>query len=174
MTGRPLATVIIPCGAKHLPLLSRAVHSAYAQTVTTEVLYFIDHEKKGPGYGRNILAERANGLFVITLDADDILMPTFVEDTLRAWSVGSYVYTDWYQGDLHMQAVDCYAHPVPTSDKPQASFHLPPTLMPKSYFQAIGGYDEKLFGAEDTDFFWKANAHAMISRRLPKPLFHYA
>jgi hypothetical protein len=80
-----VTTVIIPAGPKHVHLMARAVESARAQTVPTEVLTFVDTERRGPAYGRNLLASQVTTPFLTLLDADDYLEPNFVEETLNAW-----------------------------------------------------------------------------------------
>lgn len=169
----PVATVIIPCGPRHVHLLQRAIDSARAQTVPVDVRWFIDEDRKGPGYGRNLLAKTVATPFLITLDADDYLEPNFVEKTLAAYRSCrplGYVYTDWYQGDRHVKAVTCYGvHRAPD----EAPFHLPPTLFPTALYHALGGYDETMFGAEDTEFYWRANSMGVHSLHLREPLFHY-
>lgn len=165
-----IATVIIPCGVKHLPLLPRAIRSAYAQTIPVNVKWYIDRDKGTPAYGRNLLANQADTPFIIMLDADDYLLPDFTENLLKSWIPGSYVYSDWYQGEEYTRAAWCYGfRPLPG----EATFHLPPTLFPTAYYKRLGGQDESLFGAEDTEFFFKANASRIKSIRVNKALFHY-
>lgn len=169
----PVATVIIPCGPRHVHLLQRAIDSARAQTVPVDVRWFVDEERKGPGYGRNLLAKTVATPFLITLDADDYLLPTFVERTLDAWmrcKPKGYIYTDWYQGERHVKAATCYGV---FRQPDEAPFHLPPTLFPTALYHALGGYDETLFGAEDTEFYWRANAMGVHNLHLREPLFHY-
>lgn len=167
-----IATVIIPCAPHHQHLLPRAIDSARKQSIPVDVLTYIDTERRGPGYGRNVLAAQVKTPFLIQLDADDWLLPHFVATHLLYWRRGSYTYSDWLEAGQHVQAVDCYGL---TGARPpyQRSFHLPPTLFPTALYHAIGGYDEALFGAEDTDFFFKANALGIRSIRIPEPLFVY-
>lgn len=165
-----IATVIIPCGEKHVPLLSRAVRSVYAQTVPVDVLTYIDRDRRGPAYGRNRLAEQVTTPFLVQLDADDWLLPNAVEAWLRAWEPGYYVTSDWYQGATHIKAASCYGLGVKSGE---ANFHLPPALIPTAYWRRLGGQDESLFGAEDTDFFFKANAQRLGYKVVREPLFHY-
>lgn len=165
-----LATVIIPTGQRHLSLLPRAVESVYAQTVQTDVLTFLDTQGKGPAYGRNLMAAQVTTPFLVMLDADDYLEPDFVEKTIAAWHPGSYVYTDWYQGREHNRAHWCY--PFRPNDG-ERTFHLPVVLMPTAMYRHLGGMDESLFGAEDTDFFWRANARLIRSIVVREPLFTY-
>jgi hypothetical protein len=165
-----IATVIIPCGPRHQHLLARAVRSAYAQTVPVEVAVWLDNDRRGPAYARNRMAERVATPFIVQLDADDLLLPHAVETWLRAWQPGLYVTSDWYQGPQHVRAISCYG--LRRSEGEQ-SFHLPPSLFPTRYWHALGGQDESLFGAEDTEFFYRANAHGIGHRIVREPLFYY-
>jgi hypothetical protein len=166
-----VATIIIPSSEKHVPLLKRAVQSAYAQTVPVNVDYLIDSSRGTPAYGRNIMAKRAATEFVVMLDADDYLLPNAVEEMLKAWRPGSYVYSDWFQYPRkYIRAHQCYGFKVKEG---RAPFHLPPTLFPTAFWSRIGGQDEKLFGAEDTEFFFKANARMIHSIHVEQPLLFY-
>lgn len=165
-----IATVIIPCGPKHVHLLPRAVYSAHAQTLPVEVMYLIDTDRRGPAWARNRMAEQVKTPFVVQLDADDFLAPNFVEECLKAWRPGLYVTSDWWQGKHHIKAVSCYGM---RHMQGEADFHLPPSLFPTAYWYALEGQDEALFGAEDTDFFLKANVKRIGHVIVRKPLFHY-
>lgn len=173
----PVASILIPCGPNHLELLDRAVASAEAQTVPVEVLTFVDHDRKGPGYGRNVLAKQARGLFVCMLDADDHLYPHAIETMLEHWQPGSYVYSDWHEYDdggepHHVEATSCYIDW--RYNKPdQRAYHLTPVLFPTRIYYALGGMNEKLKSAEDTDFFFKANVAGVTSIHVREPLFIY-
>lgn len=169
-----VATVIIPVGPRHVHLLPRAVESARAQTIPVDVMWFIDTEKRGPGYGRNILARQVKTPFLIMLDADDYLEPTFTEELLKFWvqsGSNGFVYSDWYERGQHVRGISCYGFAQAEGD--DRKFMLPPSLFPTKIYHAIGGHDESLWGAEDTDFYLKANALGVQSRVLRKPLFHY-
>jgi hypothetical protein len=174
----PVASILIPCGPNHLPLLERAVASAQAQTVPVEVLTHVDQERRGPGYGRNLLAQQARGLFLCMLDADDWLLPNCIERLLAAWRPGSYVYSDWLEYDTagqaqHVKATSCYVD-WRANEPEQRSYHLTPVLFPAQMYHALGGHDETLFGAEDTHFFFKANAAGITSIHIAEPLFVYS
>jgi predicted O-methyltransferase YrrM len=173
MARQPLASFLIPVAPHHIDLAQRAVHSAEAQTVPVEVLVHVDHDRRGPAYGRNTLARKASGLFLVTLDADDYVLPDFTATLLEHWSPGAYAYSDWYEDETHIHATPCYAF-AHHSEHPHArSWHLPPSLFPARLWQWLGGQDETLFGAEDTEWFLRANAYGIRSIHVPVPLFAY-
>lgn len=170
----PIATVIIPCGPRHIDLLPRAIASAKAQTMPVEVMWLIDTDKRGPGWARNEMAKRVTTPMLVTLDADDMLHEDFVKKTFAKWlecEPDTYVYTDWETpGKGHMRAVSCYGL---TRYPNESLFHLPPALFPTRLYHAIGGYDESLWMAEDTDFYLKANAMGIKSAVVREPLMTY-
>lgn len=166
----PLATVVIPCGPRHVHLLDRAVDSVLSQTYPTDVLTMIDTKGRGPAFVRNRLAERVKTPFIAFLDADDWLEPTFIEKTFKTWRPGTYVYTDWYEGGQHVAAHNCYPYRPNPGER---YFHLPPVLMPTKMYHELGGMDESLFAAEDTDFFLKANANMIPRLIVREPLLTY-
>lgn len=175
---RPLCSVLIPCGPNHVHLLDRAVESAKAQTVPVEVLTFIDHERRGPGYGRNRLAEQATGLFLCYLDSDDHLYPHAIETLLKHWRPGSYTYSDWHEIDEdgvphHVEATSCYID-WRYNKREQRAYHLTPVLFPTNLHHELGGYNEAMYSAEDSDFFYKANVRGIVSIRVHEPLFVYS
>lgn len=168
-----VATVCIPAAPHHTHLLERAVESVRAQTVATDVLTFIDHDKRGPGHGRNVMAQQVKTPFLIFLDADDLLEPAFVERTVAAYLTRKprgYVFTDWQTGGHHMKSMSCYGI---WGEDDEAKFHPVTTLFPTRLFHALGGFDETLWAGEDTDFYMRANAAGVQSVGVREPLMQY-
>lgn len=158
-------TVIIPYSAEHEALSARAVASVRAQTVKCEGMAIFDRERRGPGYVRNRGLARVTTPYVVFLDADDWLEPTFVERALKAIQPNRYVYTDWYEsGDIKR---------APDKAWCGGTWHVITTLIPTEMAKAVGGFDESLPGAEDTDFYLKLTTRKWCGIRLPEPLFHY-
>jgi len=68
------------------------------------------HESRGPGYARNRGAEAARAKFLVFLDADDMLMPNFMNRTLEAWGeTPSIIYTD-YLGSAIISEAEAEKH----------------------------------------------------------------
>lgn len=103
-------SVIIPVSEAHATLAADAVASAYAQTVACEVIVEYDHDETGAAATRNRALARATGDFIVPLDADDLLMPHFVEMALERWRPGCYVVTD------HVEAFGADRRPVVIPD----------------------------------------------------------
>lgn len=163
----PLATIIIPIAPHHVYLAPRAIASAQRQTVPVVVLPLLDDQREGTGAVRNQGIAQASTEFVVFLDADDELLPTFVEHCYAAHQrTGRYVYTDWLNSDgVHLKAPDC-----PWVNE---TFHLVTTLLPTAWARAAGGFDAALSANEDADFYTKLNVSGRCGVRLSEALLVY-
>jgi glycosyltransferase involved in cell wall biosynthesis len=115
----PLVTVVIPVGEGHEELVEDALDSVESQTFRkweTVLVWDSPQENplarirrsypyvriittgggKGAGFARNRGAEQARGSFLVFLDADDKIEPTFIERTLSVYShFPAVIYTDY-------------------------------------------------------------------------------
>lgn len=161
-------SVLIPVGPKHVSFLERARVSAEKQTIPVNILTYQDVDGRGSGYARNRLLEMCFSRFLVFLDADDRLEPTFVEDCLAAFDDTHYVYTDWFVDDKVVQAAEeCWCF------ESGWQVHVVTSLLPVAYAKAVGGFDESLPGMEDTEFYMRLAAANRCGKRLAKPLVHY-
>ena len=163
----PDVTIIIPCAPYHTHLLDRAAASANAQTVACEVFVYEDTEGRGAGYARNRALAEVETPFVVFLDADDEIAPTFVERCLSVWKPGYYVYTDY----LTETAVN------KSSDNPwqanNGEWHVITALLRTEDVRKVGGFEEGLPGGEDTYLWWALTRSGVCGIALHEPLFTY-
>lgn len=157
--SNPVATIIIPFAPYHAHLVNRAIDSALCQTVPCEVIF-----RESPVTPARVRNEGMDATtpFVVWLDADDVLATTFVEDCLRVYERGKYIYTTWLEGDTIRSPRDCPFF--------QGSYHIVTTLYPTALFKYIGGFDETLPGGEDIDFYLKSSRYGICGTFLNKPL----
>lgn len=160
-------TFIVPVGPAHTTLAQRALDSIHAQTVPCAVVRIDDTEGRGAGWARNVGLTRVTTPFVVFLDADDWVDPTFVEKCLAIWRPGHYVYSGWWE--------DASVKTAPTCPWTLNHWHTLTTLIPTDAAQAIG-FDETLTGGEDSLFYNQLvrGDHALCGLRLDEPLFHYS
>jgi hypothetical protein len=158
-------TVVIPVGPYHEAVASNAVASCQLQTVPVSVVVVKDCYGAGAGYARNRGLEQVETPFVVWLDADDTIAPTFVERCLSTFNGSKYIYTDHYAGDKLIPAPDCAWV--------NRTWHCITTLLPTEWARHIGGFDETMVAFEDTDFYLKLVTSGYCGKRLPEPLFHY-
>lgn len=163
-----VADVVIPVGPYHTEIAADAVASAQAQTVPVHVIRIDDVDGRGKAWARNAGAARCNAPFLVFLDADDLLHPQFVEQTLATYQKRTYVYTDW---KTHENTVR-YATQR-TNFFTVGMFHIITTLLPRSAFEAVGGFDLTLPALEDEDLYYKLQAAGICGIRCPEPLVTY-
>jgi len=159
-------TFVTPVVPHHIGLLPQCLDSVQAQTIACYHIYLVDSAHKGAGYTRNRLIETVSTEFIVCLDADDWVEPTFAELTLEQFTqTNKYCYTDWYQDGRVVYAPDCAWI--------NRTAHLVTTLMPTQWAREVGMFDEQLPAAEDTDYHVKLVTSGYCGKRLPIPLVHY-
>lgn len=166
----PELTVCIPYASYHADIVQRAVDSVIAQTLPCNVLTIEDKEGRGAGYSRNQGLRQVKSEWVSFLDADDTLEPDFAEKCFLILSqvpANKYVYTNWYEGDKIVVA------PSPCQLWTMQTYHLVTTVIRASDVRRIGGYDETMPGAEDTDFGIRLKLSGVCGVHLNAPLLHY-
>lgn len=196
----PLVSIIIPCyndGA----YLREAVASAQAQTYTPcEIIIVNDHStdvgtcillrqfaeeglvvletpegRKGLSAARNTGIAHATGKYILPLDADDKIAPTYVEKAANVLEPRS---------DISI----CYCRATFFGLK-KGSWNLPPydpdvllyrnmifatALFHRADWEAVGGYDEEArVGLEDHSFWLAMHAQGHRAWQLPETLFLY-
>lgn len=158
-------TIVIPVAKYHKSIVEKAILSAESQTVSCDIVVFVDEQEKGAGYARNRGLDSVKTDFVVFLDADDTIEPEFVETCLAAIKPNHYVYTDWLVDGHHIHA------PEPCVVWTRKTYHVVTTLMYTSDIRRIGGYDELLPGAEDTDAGLRLRLSGICGIRIANPLF---
>lgn len=163
--------VIIPYADYHRAIVDRAIASAANQSIPTHVIPVWDKHQRGAGWARNVGARQGTGLFLIFLDADDVLAPDAILHMLSFYTPGWYVYTDWQRGDGEIVTV-----PETTRDNGWYEgriFHLITTLLPRALFEWVGGFDESLPAMEDTALYIELQNRGVCGKRCPYPVVTY-
>lgn len=164
-----IATAVIPVSPQHHEsgIYQEAEASVKAQTIPTEFLTVIDHEGRGAAWARNKGTAQVNTPFVVWLDADDVLKPRFVEETIKVYDAGKFVYSDWVVNGLVINTPDC----LQPFDNGQE--HLVSVLLPVVAWRESGGFDETLDTLEDEAFFRHIASLGWCGVRCPEPLIEY-
>lgn len=160
-------TIVIPVAEYHKDLAKNAIASVQAQTIPCEIITIEDKHGLGAGWARNQGLAQADSKYISFLDADDTIAPQFAESCLASIQPNHYVYTDWYVDDKAVSAPD------PCTLWTKKTFHIVTTLMRVEDVKRIGGYDEMLSGAEDTDFGLRLRLSGICGIHLPFPLFNW-
>jgi hypothetical protein len=160
-----IATFIIPIGEYHKDISEQAIAAASLQDVPCDIITAYDEHGRGAGVARNAALSRVQTEFVVFLDADDFVESNFVSRCLEVWKPDHYIFTDWREGAASKTAPDC-----PWVNR---TWHPITALIPTDWLRKVGGFDEALEGAEDTDLFLRLTTSGCCGLRLREPLFHY-
>src|SRR4029453_13599033 len=199
----PVVSIIIPVGPGHAETLVDALDSVQAQTMPGWECIVVNDgsmpapetrqahpwarfygtgdvddvtKPRGAGHARNTGLRYATAPFTVFLDADDVLHPRFLEETLKAYD-GKYVYTDWatlteanrIDGEVETHTVEEY-----DAQKMLAGLrHAVTALVPTDWLRAVGGFDEGLPCFEDWDLYCKLAISGYGGQRLSRPLLIY-
>lgn len=193
---RSNVTVVLPCYNSH-QFLQQTLDSIRAQTLPPseiilvddgsndpETLAFLDsidddvqiirQENKGLAAARNTGFRHAQYKYILPLDCDDWLEPTFIAEAVPALEHSpelAFVFADMcLEGDRKDVLKKSYNHfeQLFTNQLPYC------LLMRRSAWFYVGGYDESMrMGLEDWEFNIRLGGHDLFGKSLGKPLFHY-
>jgi glycosyltransferase involved in cell wall biosynthesis len=190
-----LVSVIIPCH-NQAAFLAEAIGSALQQTHQPVEVVVVDdgstddtarvagahpvqllkQPKQGVCAAVNTGIKASHGQFVMRLDADDILLPSYVAETLAALEEqpsAQFAYTEVsYFGALHG------TYPVEEFDPnslAERNYIHASALMRRAAFECVGGYDERLATArcEDWDLWLGFAERDLPGVLVRKPLLRY-
>lgn len=194
-----LVSIIIPC-FNHGKFIDEAINSCLSQTYknieiivindcstdpfTIDVLNNLNYPKtrvihhkknKGIAAARNSGISISNGSFILPLDADDKIDPTFIKKTVqvleRKQDVG-FVST----GLRHFGNNQGEYIPPPFSlDRLlYNNIYIVTTLFRKEAWEQVGGFNEKMiYGYEDWDFWLSLAKHGWLGDCVSEVLFNY-
>jgi glycosyltransferase involved in cell wall biosynthesis len=194
----PLVSVIIPCyqQAQYLP---EALDSVLAQTyphwecvvvndaspddtsaIATSYaekdarIRLLNLEKNGGlANARNLGIAATIGKYIVPLDADDKLHPTFIERVLRMYASQpnvKVVYTDtWHFGDDNNYSK---RDDINMKELCIRNFFQPTAIFSKRDFERTEGYRNNIFGYEDWDLWLQMIDKPNDAIRIPEGLFY--
>ncbi len=145
------------------------------KSLAPRVTHYIDQANAGPASARNAGLRAAHGMYILPLDADDRLAPTFVAECLAALQANpeaAFAYTDYRvfgdtayverSGDYNLYNL------LDRNTIPYAS------LIRRADWELAGGYDESLrVNYEDWDFWLRLGERGRFGCHLPRVLFEY-
>lgn len=188
----PQVGVVIPVGPGHESVLVDALDSVEAQTFPLwEVIVVNDSGTpldltawpfaklietkggKGAGVARNLGIRALSAPLFVPLDADDVLQPEFISETLAVWEGDRWVYTDMFliKADGRVERHDPVDWDI--GELWRTGIAAVTCLYSTEMWERVGGFDEELRGREDWDFHLKLATHGYCGVRLAKPLFSY-
>lgn len=135
----------------------------------------IDRPNAGPAAARNAGFRESNGAYLLPLDSDDLLAPTFIAEcraALEEKSEAAFVYSDYrvFGDRSYVEVLPEYNlyRLLDQNTIPYAS------LIRRQAWEAAGGYGEAMrLGYEDWDFWLRLAEKGHYGYHLPRALFFY-
>jgi glycosyltransferase involved in cell wall biosynthesis len=134
------------------------------QAAGPQVRSFHREHAGGPAVARNLALEHATGELVAFLDADDLLLPRYLESQLAYYDVSSesrqgtvglvtcdakILIDEQYAPYTHLQCIpDRYA-PITLERELRLNVIYGACLVPSAVGETVGWFDAELFGTED-------------------------
>lgn len=197
MSFNPLVSIIIPY-YKHEQFLPATVRSVLDQTYKNlEVVVVYDRgpsppaqevlkdfpqdrlriitqeQKSTAAQARNVGVKHATGEFVLPVDSDDLLVPTYLEKTVPFLEnpdvCGVYTAVQMFGDSDEIYAPEWDVSSIITG----AAGPLICVLFRKSMFEAVGGYNGSWRVGEDSDLILKAFKRGGKFIRVEEPLYLY-
>lgn len=124
----------------------------------------------GPGPSRNTGFAGSTSEFLLPLDGDDMLNPEFLEATVGAIGDADVCFTDYrYIGDM-----DGVIRTGPWGPELLEKNRITVcSLIRRTAFERVGGYDESIPFIEDYDLWRMLYADGCAAVHVPRPLFLY-
>lgn len=152
---------------------------ALLETLQAPRLRIISKQNGGLSSARNAGLREARGHYVLPLDADDLLQPTFLEKAVAIMDGSSdFAFVTSlvsYFIDDPARIVGGWA-PWGTERDALWVFNVASTctaLMERRHLEEVGGYDEWLTAYEDWDVFCSLAERGLSGTVIPEPLFQY-
>lgn len=195
--SEPIVSVIMPCYNQG-KYLDEAIGSVLAQTYhcfeiivindgstdaeTIEILgdyqkpavSILHTENHGPASARNTGIQQARGQYILPLDADDLIAPTYLEQAVKILDENPNA------GIVYCEA-DFFGEKTGKFDLP--GFNFPGILLGNMIFNSsfyrkadwekVGGYKENYRGWEDYDFWLSLLELGREVIRIPETLYFY-
>lgn len=137
-------------------------------------IQILNQRNRGLSAARNKGIKISRGEYILPLDADDTLEPTFVEKCV--WFLETHPHMAYvYTGVRHFGEVDAVCMDEFDFNLLKQNNFLTATVMfRKKHFSVIGGYKEDMkCGYEDWDFWLSMGERGYFGSLIPEPLFNY-
>lgn len=149
--------------------------SALDSFTANNIIKIYTHENKGPAYARNLGIKIATGKYILCLDADDLIDPSYIEKAVSIMNENIKVGIVYCEANLFGEInkpLDLPPYSIELMLKRNLIFVT--ALFRKSDWEKVNGFDEFfIHGLEDYDFWLSLIELNVEVFRIPEVLFFY-
>lgn len=154
---------------------SHEVSTGLVEEFSQYRIRYLQQENSGPVEARNRGCALAKGKYILPLDADDIIAPSFLSKTVKIldeFSHLGYVSTlALFFGHSNLVWPKFKFKPIHFFSVNQQTCT---TLFRKSMWEDVGGYEKDMAnGYEDWELWIRATKHGWLGTQIEEPLFFY-
>jgi glycosyltransferase involved in cell wall biosynthesis len=139
------------------------------------VVVWHNHKNFGLAYSLNFGIHTTRAPWVLKVDADDKISPTYVEEILAAADADPSRNVIFSPCQHFGTRTDVYHYPTFDPRRMVDAFLIPgPAAIQRALWASVGGFDETMRFAEDWDFYIRAQlAVGLVPHQLPEPRWFY-
>lgn len=132
-------------------------------------------EQKGVSFARNLAVQHCEGDYILPLDADDKIAPTYLEKAVKILSSDATVKVVYCDAELFGSASGKWILPnYSLRDMLVENSIFCSALFRKSDFNTVQGFNEEMVeGFEDWDFWIRMLKNGGTAYKIPEALFYY-
>jgi glycosyltransferase involved in cell wall biosynthesis len=194
-SSSPLVSVVIAC-YNHASFLSEAIESALAQTYSPLEIVVVDdgstddsahvagrypvqliqQPNQGLAAAGNAGVRASHGEFVMRLDADDRLRPTYIQEALQPLLDNPDVHFVYTQVEYFGARSGSYpTEEFDPESLAERNYIHASAIMRRASFERVGGYNADMRGlrCEDWDLWLSFVDHGFAGKLIRKPLLEY-
>lgn len=150
------------------------IESCRERKIKGQYVKILKQENQGPATARNKGINASSGNFILLLDADDKIDETYIEKCI--WVLTKYPHISIvYPSVQHFgdQKDIWHAQPYDFRLLLDYNYLVVSAVFKKELWEKIDGFDEKIPGYEDWDFWIRAGSFGYEGYWLREPLFFY-
>ncbi|MGB3008845.1 MAG: glycosyltransferase [Candidatus Saccharimonadales bacterium] len=169
-TYRDFETILVNDGSNDLKSLEKLDELKSNNSLKIQ---FIDQNNSGVAAARNNGIQHASGKYIICLDADDMLMPTYIEKSLI--TLESHPDIALFSSDMEIFGVMAQREskgvydPISLIDDNRI---ITAACFTKESWEVVGGYKSDI-GYEDWEYWINLAEHGYWGKILPEAIFKY-
>jgi glycosyltransferase involved in cell wall biosynthesis len=145
----------------------------YLKRIAHPKIKVIHQDNAGVAEARNTGIKNSNGKYILCLDSDDIIEPTYIEKAIAVLETDPEVDLVTYDSKMFGAINDFYFYKSYDPMKLlEENLVLTAAVFKKKAWEEVGGYKNEI-GYEDWEFWVNLAEHGYFGKHIPESIFNY-